>query len=296
MKRILKFRNVLFFLCILPACLFCQKIEFMSKPEIFLPGIVSTDKSEVKITFSKDGKTALWGVIGWDGGPGGWDIYRMTKNGMGWSKPQLVSFNSSSNDFDPCFSADGKGVYFFSNRPGGIGGDDIYFVSYNADKNTFGEPVNLGAEINTKGDEWGPTVSLDGTMFLYCTDGAGGSGKHDVFICDVVEGKLVNRKNLAELNSAEDDFDPSFLHDSKTIIFSRKTSDKDEVLLFVSFLADGRYTIPEMLGTNINAFESWNFGSAIDPSNKKLLYYTSHHPDNNKGRVDIYSIEYNITK
>jgi Tol biopolymer transport system component len=276
--------------------LFCQKIEFLSKPEIFLPGIVSTEKSEVKITFSKEGTIALWGVINWEGGPGGWDIYQTIKTGKEWSKPQLVSFNSASNDFDPCFSADGKGVYFFSNRPGGIGGDDLYFVSYDPDKNTYGEPINLGAEINTKGDEWGPTVSPDGTKFLYCTDGAGGSGKHDVFICDIKDGKLGARKNLAELNFQEDDFDPTFLHDNKTIVFSRKTIDKDEVLLYVSFIVDGKYTKPELLGTNINALDSWNFGSSVDPSIKNLLYYTSHIPGNNKGRVDIYSIKYKLTK
>ncbi len=284
------------FLLVLSGRLFCQKIEFISKPEIFLPGIVSTEKSEVKITFSNDGKVALWGAINWEGGPGGWDIYQITRLGSEWSKPKLVSFNSSSNDFDPCFSPDGKGIYFFSNRPGGIGGDDIYFVSYNRDKNIFGEPINLGSGINTKGDEWGPTVSLDGTKFLYCTDGAGGSGKHDIFICGINVGNLEERKNLFELNSAEDDFDPAFLNDSKTIIFSRKTTDKDEVLLFVSFLVDSKYTKPELLGTNINALDSWNFGSAIDPSNRNLLYYTSHIPGNNKGRVDIYSIEYRLTK
>src|SRR5262245_48092165 len=86
----------------------------------FLPGHVSTAATEVRLAISPDGKRMLWGAIGWTGGAGGWDIYESTKTAKGWSKPVSATFNSAQNDFDPFFAPDGSGVYFFSNRDGGL--------------------------------------------------------------------------------------------------------------------------------------------------------------------------------
>ena len=74
----------------------------------------------------------LWGAIGWSGGAGGWDIYESERYGHGLEPPHTASFNSAANDFDPSFAPDGSGVYFFSNRDGGFGKDDIYFAPFDA--------------------------------------------------------------------------------------------------------------------------------------------------------------------
>lgn len=86
---------------------------FLGESELFAPGIISTEISEVKITFSKDGKLALWGAIGRKKGLGGFDIWQSERTENSWSIPQPVSFNSIENDFDPCFSADSKIIFFF---------------------------------------------------------------------------------------------------------------------------------------------------------------------------------------
>ena len=91
--------------------------------------LVSTPNSEVRITFSPDGNRMLWGTIGWSGGMGGWDIFESRRVAGGWSNPAAVWFNSTANDFDPSFAPDGSGVYFFSNRDGGFGKDDLYFAA-----------------------------------------------------------------------------------------------------------------------------------------------------------------------
>ena len=52
----------------------------------------------------------------------------------GWSAAEPVSFNSPSRDFDPAFSADGKFVYFCSDRPGGLGGDDLWRVAVHGER------------------------------------------------------------------------------------------------------------------------------------------------------------------
>ena len=156
---------VLMFLINIP--LFSQSFKIVGIPELFAPDIVCIEKSEVKITFSKDGKLVLWGTVGRENGIGGLDIWEAIHTDSGWSNPQPVSFNSPDDDFDPGFSADGKIIYFFSNRNGDEGGTDIYYIKYDSTNQSFGEPVNIGNKINTDGDEWGPTESVDGKKFLF---------------------------------------------------------------------------------------------------------------------------------
>ena len=221
-------------------------------------------------------------------------MWQATRTKNGWSEPRPASFNSVDNDFDPSFSADGTTLYFFSNRPGGFGGDDLYSVHYDSTTATFGMPVNMGSQFNTASDEWGPTESVDGKKFLFCTDGMKGKGNHDIFVCDRTATGWSQPKNIEAINSPEDDFDPVFLHDCSTIVFTRKKSD-DEAFLYVSFLQKDGYSIPQKLDSTINISGTWNFGSSIDPTDSSHLYYSTHNPSNTQGRMDIYRIKYIIT-
>lgn len=271
--------------------LFCQSLTFPESPELFAPGIVSVSGSQVKITFSKDGNLVLWGEVGRENGIGGLDIWQAVKSDSGWSNPQPVDFNTVDNEFDPSFSADGKILYFFSNRPGGEGGEDIYYATYDAANRTFGEPVNIGNKINTAGDEWGPTESVEGKKLIFCTDGLGGKGEHDIFICDKTNEGWSLPKAIAEINSPQDDFDPIFLNDCKTIIFTKKYSE-DEAYLFVSYLSKDRYTEPEKLSDLLNIQGTWNFGSSLDPIDHTYFYYSTHREMDSQGRLDIYKMKY----
>src|SRR5262245_49275332 len=161
---------------------FACALVLVSPAQLWLPDVVSTAKSEVRITFRPDGTRMLWGAIGWSNGRGGWDIYESDRTSSGWSTPHVVSFNSSANDFDPSFAPDGSGVYFFSNRDGGFGKDDIYFAPFDPGTGRYGAAVNLGKTINSAGDEWAPVVSPDGKRLMFASDGHGGRGKHDLFV------------------------------------------------------------------------------------------------------------------
>lgn len=276
------------------ATAYCQTLNLIGKPEIYAPGIVSTEISEVKITFSKNGNWAFWGAIGRENGIGGFDIWQSQKTDTGWSKAQPASFNSSANDFDPCFSADGTKIYFFSNRPGGFGGDDFYYSSFDNETNTFGEPTNMGEQFNTAGDEWGPCESSNGEKFIFCTDGRGGSGKHDIFMCDQTMDGWSIPKSLDILNSEKDDFDPVILHDNKTIIFTREESE-NEAFLHISYLSANGYSKPERINGMMNMPGTWNFGSCINIHESDYIYYSSRVKDKNIGRLDIYRIKYTLT-
>src|SRR3546814_12494552 len=104
------------------------------------------------LTSSPDGKAALW--VGRDrpGGAGGDDIWMARRVTSGWSSPTPVSFNSPGRDFDPAFSADGRFVYFCSDRSGGIGKDDLYRVAVMRAGRS--EARRVGKECVSTGRSW----------------------------------------------------------------------------------------------------------------------------------------------
>src|SRR5215475_1436064 len=86
----------------LPHLLLAAKLVLVSSPE----AVLATERSEVKITYSPDGKRMLWGSTDRPGGPGKWDIWKATAEGGGGSQPRAVSFNSTT-DVSPTRSSCG---------------------------------------------------------------------------------------------------------------------------------------------------------------------------------------------
>ncbi|HKU17014.1 MAG TPA: hypothetical protein VJQ52_21645 [Steroidobacteraceae bacterium] len=280
-----------------PAPFVCALL-LISPAKLWLPDVVSTDKSEVRITFSPDGKRMLWGAIGWSGSTtsasgGGWDIYESERSASGWSTPRVAAFNSSANDFDPSFAPDGSGVYFFSNRDGGFGKDDIYFARFDARTGRYGAATNLGKEINTAGDEWAPVVSPDGKRLMFASDGHGGRGKHDLFIAHRSGGGWGKIESLTALNTPEEDFDATFLHDGVSIVYTSGKFAGDEVALYVAEFRDGRFQQRERLPASVNSPKAgaWTLGPSISLHEPGVLYFTSER-EAGRGRADIYRIEY----
>jgi outer membrane protein OmpA-like peptidoglycan-associated protein len=97
-----------------------------------------------------------------------------------------------------------KRLYFSSNRPGSLGGYDIYYVTWDEEMN-FSEPVNLGATINTTFNE--RDGYRFGKEFYYSSDKTGGLGGLDVYVATVQGGNYTSPSNLGEpVNSVADDF------------------------------------------------------------------------------------------
>lgn len=264
--------------------------------QLWAPDLVSTPQSEVRVTFSPDGHRMLWGAIGWADGAGGWDIYESRRTGSGWSQPSLASFNSERNDFDPSFAPDGSGVFFFSNRSGGFGKDDLYFVPFESKSLTYGAAVNLGSIVNTAGEEWAPVLSRDGRRLMFASDGHGGAGKHDLFVAHRRGGEWADVTNIVALNSPQEDFDAAFLHDDRSIVYSRGDLE-GTVVLYLSEYRDGELQPGVRLPQAINSSEAgaWTFGPSISPHDPGVLYFTSHHAEH-RGRADIYRIGYTLSR
>ncbi len=96
-------------------------------------------------------------------------LYVSKKTAGVWSEPEPLPFNT--NEFDDChpaISIDGDKLFFASNRPGGLGGMDI-FVAYKVGE-SWSEPVNLGPGVNTPGNDAFPFIHADNTLY-FSSDG-----------------------------------------------------------------------------------------------------------------------------
>ncbi|QQL51314.1 OmpA family protein [Mucilaginibacter ginkgonis] len=158
-------------------------------------------------SISQDGKYLFFTGCNRPDGLGRCDIYVSQKKGDDWSKPfDLPSpVNTPGWESQPSVSADGKTLYFTSNRKGGYGGYDIW-------KSTLGpkgwqEPVNLGPTVNTPFDEQSPFIHPDDSTLYFCSNGWPGMGNKDLFISRLdKEGKWQKPQNLGyPINSSGDE-------------------------------------------------------------------------------------------
>nr|WP_294948464.1 hypothetical protein [uncultured Mucilaginibacter sp.] len=268
-----------------------QQIVFADKAELFMPGLVSTKNAEVKITFSPDGNRMLWGGIDWIEGKTDLDIWQSEKVKGKWTEPARVTFDSDSNDFDPFFAPDGAGVYFFSNRLGGFGGDDIYFVPYNEKTNAYGTPVNVGNFINTPKNEWAPITDVKGEYLIFSSGGHGGFGKQDMFKAKINPSGYGKPMNMGKnINGANDDFDAALLP-GNLLVFTSSTGTDEKADLYIANL--NRKGKAVKLPAQINAAKFWTFGPSINTREPGYLYFSSHHTGS-PGRTDIYRIKYTV--
>ncbi len=132
------------------------------------------------------------------------NLYKATYSNGKWSNITQLPFNSNTySTGNPALSKDGKTLYFASNRPGSIGGTDIWKVSVNAD-GTYGEPQNLGPKVNTEGEENFPFITDDNKTLYFASNGRQGFGGLDVFAYDLAKGESTNLGK--PVNSEKDDF------------------------------------------------------------------------------------------
>jgi len=122
-------------------------------------------------------------------------------------------FNTAFNDGCPYQSPDGLSFYTASNRPGGMGGQDIWRASRNSINEPFGAFVNLPAPINTTADDFCPTPLLGGGLY-FVSSRAGGFGEADIYSSREEGGGWSAPQNLGDqINSPAGEASPSYFED-----------------------------------------------------------------------------------
>lgn len=144
---------------------------------------INTKKNEGAPSISADGTILYFAACMRKEGLGKCDIYYSYNRGNYWTTPKnLKSINTKYWESQPNLSADGRHLYFVSNRPGGFGKKDLWAVDIAVD-GTFGEPYNLGENINTEYDEMSPFLHFDNQTLYFSSDGWPGMGSKDIFVC-----------------------------------------------------------------------------------------------------------------
>ena len=136
-------------------------------------------------------------------------IVKSSRSDASWSKPTelVVSKDTLSTFAHPAVSPDGLWLYFVSDMPGGLGGYDIWRAELTA--NGVGIIENLGAPVNTEGNEEFPTFRPNGDLY-FSSDGHPGLGGLDIFIAQpTTDGWTVTHPGYP-LNSQGDDFGMTF--------------------------------------------------------------------------------------
>ena len=146
-------------------------------------GDINNEPSKGAITVSSDGDWLIF-AGNFHRGYGDFDLYISYATPQGWSEPENLGPNINSGYWDssPCLSPDNRVLYFSSNRPGGIGGKDLY-MSNRLANGKWGPAINMGPFINTIGDETAPYMHADNQSFYFTSDGLPGYGGTDLFIC-----------------------------------------------------------------------------------------------------------------
>lgn len=128
-----------------------------------------------------------------------------------WSTPTPVGGSLNTEGYDskePSVTTDGRFLVFSSNRPGGSGGFDLWYVPMDMDGIPSGDPVNLGSSVNTPGDEANPFYDAKKHQLIFSSNGRIGLGGFDLYKTDgsFESGNWSEPQNLGyPLNSPKDD-------------------------------------------------------------------------------------------
>ncbi len=145
---------------------------------------INTDDNEGAPSISADGQLLVFAACNRQDGYGRCDIYFSRRIGDRWTKPKNIGppVNTKYRETQPTFSSDGKTLYFLSDRPGGFGKHDIWMSVFDETKGNFSDPVNLGPNVNSAGDEVSPFIHPDNQTLYYASNGLVGMGGLDIYM------------------------------------------------------------------------------------------------------------------
>ena len=164
---------------------------------------INTSANDAAVALSPDGQT-LFSFVSDVKNPG--DLYASNLNGTEWSKPEKLNTNINSEFWEGSCSitADGRYLYFASERIGGLGGRDLY-VSEKVN-GEWGPAVNLGPSINTQYNEDAPFIHPDGITLFFSSEGHKSIGGYDIMYSIKKDNAWIEPLSMGiPLNTTEDD-------------------------------------------------------------------------------------------
>lgn len=148
-----------------------------------IKGDINIEPSKGGINISQDGEWLIFAGNFLQKGFGNFDLYLSYSTPTGWSEPINLgqNINTESWESSPSLSPDKNALYFSSDRAGGYGGKDLY-VTYRQPNGKWSAAKNMGADINTAGDELAPFIHADNQTLFYTSSGLTGYGGTDIYM------------------------------------------------------------------------------------------------------------------
>ena len=269
----------LFILFFLPLSAFAQvSLSFEPvphTPQLFGEGIISTLLSERDMALSPDGNELLYTVQVPAAGIA--VIVSCTKNAKGaWQSPQVASFSGQYSDLEPAFSADGKKLFFASNRP--VQGNqpkdfDIWYTE--KVKGQWSTPVNIGSPVNTTANEFYPSVAKNGNLYFTATYKKG-VGQEDIYLAKWENGKYLEPVALdTGVNSPLYEYNAFVSPDEDFILFTSygRKDDKGRGDLYIS-LKNATGNWQPAVHLDLISSDKADFCPFVS-FDKKILFFTS---------------------
>lgn len=169
---------------------------------------INTFYNEGTCTISADGNILIYTSCDAPDSFGSCDLYVAYKINGQWQKSQNMGRNVNSRSWDsqPSLSADGRILFFSSNRRGGYGGNDIWY-SLRMPDGSWADAKNLGSTINTPKDEVSPFIYFNNEILFFASNGHQGFGGMDLFVSRVEKGEFAQPENLGyPINDHKDQF------------------------------------------------------------------------------------------
>ncbi len=248
--------------------------ESMPEPTIFAEGVIATGDFESHPAFTPDGRTLYF----LKNSPtfNFWTIVVTHFKNNRWSAPEVAAFSGQYRDADPFITSDGSRFFFISDRPKAVPSIkeerslDIWVME--KEGSGWSAPKNLGAPVNSSGNEWYPTVAADGTLY-FGSDRAAGKGSTDIYRSGLVDGKYQEPENLGDaINTQFDEFEPYIAPDQSYLIFMATRPDgRGGSDLYISYQRDGTWTKAVNLGDKINSTGS-EYSPKVSPDGKYFFW------------------------
>ena len=186
---------------------------------------INSDESEEAVGLNKDGSSILVHV---DRLSAPNDIYITARNKSG-SYGELMdlgkNINTKYNEAGATISQSGDTMFFASDRPGGLGGFDIY-MSIKLPDETWGIPVNIGAPVNTENDENYPYITAEATTLYFSSKGHNSIGGYDIFRSRLLTDKWSEPKNLGyPINDTYDNYNIALTSNARYGYVSKSEAD-----------------------------------------------------------------------
>jgi hypothetical protein len=171
-----------------------------------------------------------------------------------WQEPTNLGpvINSVYDDWYPVIPEDGSYMIFVSNRPGGVGGPDLW-ISYKVG-GEWEAPENLGAEVNTGTGESAPYLAENDTMLYFASFASGGYGGMDIWSCPLTDGAPGTKTNLGpEINTGNLECCPAVTSDGQTLYFcSDRPGGVGQMDVWISEKSGDTWSEPYNMGSVVN--------------------------------------------